>query len=234
MNKIDQPTIFMLHFAGGNTYSFNPISAFLKDFNLVTPELPGRGNRMNEALIKDFESAAEDLFFQILTKPKVTEYLIFGHSMGASLAVKLAAMLENIGRPPIATVVSGNAGPGTGKKKNTYLLNPPGFRAELEKLGGISEQIFEHEELFGFFEPILRADFEVVQKHPLQIKSVNTPIYAIMGSEEDTVSEISNWRKFTTAEFDYKVLPGNHFFLFDHCEKMAEIIRHCYKRYKIS
>lgn len=229
-----KPTVFMLHFAGGNCYSFNAINPFLKDFDLVAPELPGRGIRMNEILLRDFESAAEDLLWQILNKSHAAQYLIFGHSMGASMAVKLAAMLENMGQPPLAIVVSGNAGPGTGKKEKTYLLNHSGFRMALEKLGGISEQIFEHEELFGFFEPILRADFEIIQKDPLQIKSVNTPIYAVMGSQEDTVSEIHNWRKFTTADFDYEVLPGNHFFLFDHCERIAEIIKECYNKYKLS
>jgi external thioesterase TEII len=226
-----KPTLLMLHFAGGNCYSFNPFNPFLKEFNLVMPELPGRGKRMNEALLKDFELAAEDLFQQVLKMVQTSAYLIFGHSMGASMALKLAGMLEGIGRPPAAIIVSGNAGPGTGRKEKTYLLDNSGFKAELSRLGGISSQVLDHEELFSFFEPVLRADFEIVHKQPLHVTPVNIPVYAVMGSEEDTVSKIHNWEKYTTAGFDYEVLPGNHFFLFEHSGRMAEIIKSCYHRY---
>ncbi|RAJ26905.1 thioesterase II family protein [Pedobacter cryoconitis] len=229
-----KPTLLMLHFAGGNCYSFNPFNSFFKEFNLVIPELPGRGKRINEALLKDFELAAEDLFQQVIKMVQAPEYLIFGHSMGAAMALKLAGMLEGAGRPPAAIIVSGNAGPGTGRKEKTYLLDDAGFRAELEKLGGISRQVFDDEELFSFFEPILRADFEIVDKQPLHVAPVNVPVYAVMGSEEETVSKIHNWEKYTTAGFDYEVLSGNHFFLFEHSGRIAEIIKSCYHKYALS
>ena len=49
-----KPQLFLLHFAGGNKYSFNFLKKYLESaFELVSIELPGRGDRMSEKLITD-------------------------------------------------------------------------------------------------------------------------------------------------------------------------------------
>lgn len=50
-------------------------------------------------------------------------------------------------------------------------------------------------ELFNFFEPILRLDFEIVeQEHEsLSVEKINYPIFSVMGSEEKNVCNITNW-----------------------------------------
>lgn len=53
---------------------------------------------------------------------------------------------------------------------------------------------------------------------------INTPIYALMGTEEETCSEIENWKIFTDSDFRYNVLKGNHFFIYPHSDQIAMIL----------
>ena len=66
MTEQQKPQLFTIHFAGGNCYSFN----FLKQhfdpyFEVVALELPGRGKRMTEPLLKDAQDAANALFLEL-------------------------------------------------------------------------------------------------------------------------------------------------------------------------
>jgi surfactin synthase thioesterase subunit len=112
-----------------------------------------------------------------------------------------------------------------------YLMEPELFMKELELLGGISPEFMENPELFNFFEPILRADFEVAERNGMSNElPVKSPLFALMGTEEERVGEISNWRKFTLGTFGYEVLEGDHFFINRHPQKLAGIISSCYHR----
>lgn len=228
---INRPQLFMLHFAGGNCYSFRFLATLLKDFEVITPELPGRGKRMDEPLLNNFDQAALDLYGQLVKRLKPVPFLIYGHSMGAYLALRVAGMLEKVGWPPSYLIVSGNAGPGAGdSSKKRYLMKGGAFISELKALGGIPEELLDDEEVFRFFEPVIRADFEIAEENNMQQEpAINTPLYAIMGSQEEAVEQLSNWGRFTKAHFSYEILEGNHFFIYKHPQRLADIIRHCHK-----
>jgi external thioesterase TEII len=73
--------------------------SFLREFDVIPLELPGRGRRMVEDLLKDFDMAAEDIYNQLTAKLSSDRFLIYGHSMGAYLALRVANMLEKAGPP---------------------------------------------------------------------------------------------------------------------------------------
>jgi surfactin synthase thioesterase subunit len=230
-----KPQLFLLHFAGGNYYSFQSIVPLLRDFEVIPLELPGRGKRISEPLLKDYALAAQDFYDQIINKLTTASFLIYGHSMGAYLGLTVANMLEKIGRPPAYLFVSGNPGPGITDSKNRYLLEYDEFVNELREMGGVPEEIIENKDLFDFFEPILRADFEIVEKYPLSTTHVTSaPLYAMMGSRENKVEEITNWGRFTRGSFNHEVLEGDHFFIFKHPNKIAHIIRYNYEQAIVS
>ncbi|HEU4555731.1 MAG TPA: alpha/beta fold hydrolase [Chitinophaga sp.] len=230
MNK---PKLFLLHFAGGSVYSFQFLKSYLPEFEFIPLELPGRGKRVKEKIIKDFELAAEDIYHQIVAHTGVKDFLIYGHSMGAAIALKVANLLEKAEKFPSCIIVSGSPGPGVRDNKKRYLLEKGDFKEELKRIGGMPEEVLSNDELFSYFEPLLKADFEVVEKSDLLpfYAPVETPIYAIMGSEEENVVNIGNWKRFTSAHFVAEVLNGDHFFINNHAERIAEIIKSCYRRY---
>jgi surfactin synthase thioesterase subunit len=220
----------MLHFAGGNRYSFQFINHLLKDFDVMPLELPGRGRRVGEELLKDFDLAAYDLYNQITRCISNAPIIIYGHSMGACLALRVCYLLEQINTNPCCLIVSGNPGPGIKSDKKRYSLGKNDFIEELKLLGGIPSEVIQNEELLNFFLPVLRADFEIVENSNERVSEVlvNAPIYALMGSKEENCEKIFNWRRFTRSSFESKILEGDHFFIRQHTHEIAQIIRNSY------
>ena len=85
--------------------------------------------------------------------------------------------------------------------------------------------------LLAFFEPILRADFEINETNDFErLSPVRTPVYAIMGNKEMKVECITNWQQYTSAAFNAEVLSGDHFFIYNNAEKLASIIQSCHDK----
>lgn len=226
-----KPKLFLLHFAGGSRYSFQFMQPYLSAFEVIQTELPGRGRRMSEPLIQDFDAAAADLLQQIMPHLNGSPFFIYGHSMGALLSYKITAMLEAAGHFPHAMIITGNAGPGVAKNKEVYNFDKMAFKRELEELGGIPTEILHDDELFDLFEPILRADFKVAHVYDLEtVGPVQTPVYVMMGTEEENVDSISNWTKYTTGIFDSQLLEGGHFFIHHHVKAVTRCIESCYRK----
>lgn len=220
--------LFLLHFAGGNAYSFQFMLPYLNDFDVIQLELPGRSKRIKEALITEFDVAAQDIYQQIIAMQTSDDYLIYGHSLGSYLALRVTNMLQQANRSPAYLLVSGNPGPGIRDNKQRYLFEHKEFVEELRLLGGVPEEVFEHKELYDFFEPILRADFELAERNNMsEEKPVNCPVYAFMGSREEDVDKLCNWGKFTNSDFQFEVLEGNHFFIQNHPHRIAQVIKQC-------
>lgn len=229
MKKHIKNQLFLLHFAGGNSYSFEFLKKEIKDINAISLELPGRGRRHREELIKDKEQAIIDYYNQIKSLRNGMPYIIYGHSMGATIGLSVTAKLEAIGDKPNLLIVSGSAGPGVKEDKGFlyYQLDDLKFKDELIKLGGISKEIIDNQELIDFFLPIIRADFECLETSFFSEKGlkINTPLFALMGSEEETCNQITNWKKFTKKKLDYKLLDGNHFFIYEYATELANIFK---------
>lgn len=228
-SPMKKPVLYILHFAGGSCYSFLFMTGVLTNFHPVFLELPGRGRRMNEPLLKDFDAAARDIFNQIAGMQGKGDFIIYGHSMGAYLALRVTGLLERSGLPPVCLIVSGNAGPGMQDHHSIYRLERDMFMEKLEGLGGIPAELRENRELFDFFEPILRADFEIAERNSaVSDDPVQAPLFAMMGSLEEKADKISNWGRFTRSAFRYEILEGDHFFIYKHPERIAGIITDCY------
>lgn len=226
-----RPQLFVLHHAGGNSYSFKFLEPYLASFTVVCPELPGRGRRIREPLLSDFDLAAQDIYKQIIGKLDACPFFIYGHSMGGYLALRVCNLLERAGKLPGYIIVSGNAGPGLIFPRLRYLLTGAALKEELRRLGGVPDEVLDDEELFDFFEPILRADFEVAERHGLAWEPpMKAPIFAIMGDQEEKVLDIANWERFTLGGLTTEVVDGDHFFIHKHAERLAAIIRHCHDK----
>jgi external thioesterase TEII len=229
MNK----QLFLLHFAGGNKYSYNFLQKTItSDIEFIPIELPGRGERFKERLITEKKEAIDDLFLQIKRKRNGSPFIILGHSMGALLGLSVTRVLEEDDDFPEFFMALGNPGP---LKNHTiptrYNLDDTTFKKRISEMGGIPSEILENQDAFAFFSKIMRADFECIEKgqgfeNDVVIK---TPIYAMMGSEESLNTKIENWKGFTESQFHHSILPGNHFFIHDNGTEIGKLINHCFK-----
>ncbi|WP_459211964.1 thioesterase II family protein [Aquimarina rhabdastrellae] len=229
--------LFLLHFAGGNCYSYDFLRKKIGSYTFKTYalELPGRGKRFGEDLITDKIEAIEDYVSQICKLRNAEPYIIYGHSMGATLGLSVTKRMEEKGDAPVQLIVSGNAGPGAkekdenGKiieKEKRYLLPDNDFQDVLRELGGVPEEVLTNEELYEFFNPIIRADFQILEeKEGIEEEMIiKTPIHAIMGDQEKTSDQIENWKQFTISSFKNNILPGHHFFIYNQTKEIVNII----------
>lgn len=220
--------IFFLHFAGGNSFSYNFLAEQLKaDFDLHQLELPGRGKRMSESFLSSKTEAAEDYLKQIKERHNGEKFLIFGHSMGATLGLLVTELLEDEKKTPELLIVSGNAGPGSSDQKKRHLLEKDEFLQELKTIGGMPDEFFEHKDLMDLYIPILKSDFKICEEQAIESVKIETPIIALMGDREDSMSNVENWKNFTNGDFRYKILKGDHFFIHAHKEQIAKLINRC-------
>lgn len=222
------PQLYLIPFAGGNCYSFRHFSPYLDDFEVFSLELPGRGQRISEPLITNFELAVQDIYKQIKLTLNSNNYLIYGHSLGAQIAFKVSRLLEENGSKPSGIVLSGCSRPFK-KNEKRYSLPKDMFIKKLKLIGGIPDEVFSNEELFGFFEPILRADFQLSEESNLKKESpFSNPICAIMGDKEEGIEHIRLWESYTTSTFEYFIINGDHFFINQHPSEIAHIIKNFY------
>jgi len=218
--------VFILPFAGGNQYSFEFMKQFItKEIDVQVLELPGRGGRVEEPNITNFKEAVADYHRQFVELYDGDRFIIYGHSMGALISLFLSNALEEQLIIPELLLVSGHPGPGIEKQTQKYLMTDQELKEELRSLGGISEEVLDHKELFNYYGPIIRADFEILEKEELPSVFTQVAIHALMGSEEKHISDIENWQQFTSGNFTHEILLGDHFFIHKYPELIANRIK---------
>ncbi|WP_017496487.1 thioesterase II family protein [Flavobacterium sp. WG21] len=219
--------LFCFPFAGGSKYSFNLYLEYASEnIQLIPFDYPGRGARINEILLSNIDEIVEDVFKSI--KGQLNEqYAFYGHSMGSLVAYLLIKKLIKHNLPlPFYLFVSGAGGPSVLQPKERSTLPTDEFINELRTIGGSPESVLENSELIKFFEPILRTDFKSIETYSYEATTkFNIPISVIIGDQEGiSIEEAKAWGRETSLEVDIEVLPGHHFFIYEHHEKLMSLI----------
>jgi surfactin synthase thioesterase subunit len=219
--------LFCFPFAGGNAYSYRKIEAHLPaSIRPIPVELPGHGRRASEPLQTQLMELVADALAQLQGMLKGS-YAFFGHSMGASIAHELARRIVREGlTPPRHLFLSGRQAPSVPEKHHRWDLPKEEFLEMLRSLGGCPPEVLESEELMELFEPILRADFEAVETHVRKPATpIDIPISVFIGKRDEvTPEEAWYWQEETTQDVAIFCFPGDHFFLFDHSQEIADLI----------
>lgn len=219
--------LFMLPFAGGSKYAYWKYARHAPEGLHVFPiEIPGRGSRVNEPLFTNLDDMVADIYRQIegqLDQP----YALYGHSMGALLCYLLTQKIRDAGlQIPEHLFLTGCEAPAQPVIRDEYKLPTVPFKEKLRELGGCPEDVLNNEELFSFYEPIIRADFKAVASFVYRpSQRLDIPMTVLLGTE-DSVSEDSaeKWALETTHGIDMRYFPGDHFFIFNHEAEIMEII----------
>lgn len=230
--------MFCLPFAGGNKYSYRGYQQKAPaELNIIPIELPGRGARIQESLCTDVHALVTDVFNQLKNQLS-SPYVIYGHSMGTLVGYLLVHKMIKQALPlPQHLFFTGRMGPAVADtKKNRHLLAKEDFKNELRELGGVPEEVLSNQELFDFFEPVLRADFQIVDTYAHQVlEKLPIPISVAIGTEEEiTLAEAQAWQDETSFPIEVKVLSGAHFFIYDHEETILKWMLNHIKTSRVS
>ena len=221
--------LICLPYSGGSSFAFQPLAAYWpKNWQVFTATYSGRGHRIGEPLLMNMSDLLQDTWKQIkalVQKP----YVLFGHSLGSTLAYLLAHKAIDEGYlPPKHLFLCGTDAPSIlPKLPYRYLYSKKDFKTELNSYGGISKEILNDENAFDFFEPIIRADLQTVETWQyIERQPLNICATIITGTEETMKeAEILTWQKEFSTEVVFKKMKGKHFFLFDNPRQFVDLLR---------
>lgn len=220
--------LICLPHAGGSASYYFPVSTALSPgVDVVAVQYPGRQDRRHEPPVDDLRKLADLVVPEILPlldRPTI----FFGHSMGATLGFEIAVRLAAEGITPHALFVSGRRAPATVRDERVHLYRDAEFIADLRNLAGTDPQMFEDEQVVRMILPSLRSDYRAAETY----RWVPTPplacsIVALIGGDDPlvTVDEALAWADHTTAQFEFGVYPGGHFYLNDHAPAVLAHLR---------
>lgn len=221
--------LFCLPYAGGSAAVYRAWGRRLSDtLELHAVQLPGRGWRLREAPSRSLEGLAlriADAIVPLADRPIV----LFGHSMGAWLALLVARSLERRGIEPVALLVSGRQAPSLG------CVHPPlshldddQFVNEVQRrYGGIPAVIRADPDLLELLLPALRADLESLERYSHTAgPQLHCPVVALGGADDALVpvDALAAWAEETTARFEVETFPGGHFYFQDDPRPLLDFI----------
>ncbi|WP_338356175.1 thioesterase II family protein [Yeosuana marina] len=223
--------IFTFPFGGGNRYSYNFLKQYLdiKKFEWINFEYPGRGKRIKEPFLFDIDDIVEDMFQQVKNEIlKVgSDYLIFGHSMGALSGYLICHLIVRSGLPiPKGLIISGMTGPSFAKREKISHLPSNEFWAEIQTYGGLPREFTSQHGVRAFFEPVFRADLTAIESYKYRKQlPLNFSIDVFYGDKEKIdKEEVLGWEKESTNQVTINKLDGGHFFIYNHAKYIIDYI----------
>jgi pyochelin biosynthetic protein PchC len=214
------------HAGGSATYFFPFSQAMPPSVEVLAVQYPGRQDRRAEPCVEDLHELADLAYAEL--RPWVDRPLVlFGHSMGASVAFEVARRMERDGVRPVAVFASGRRAPSRWRDERGHQLSDNELIADLKRLAGTDSRMFGEEEVLRMILPSLRSDYKAAETYRLRSgPPLDTPVTALTGADDPqvTIEEAGAWGEHTAAGFTLRVFPGGHFFLNDHSEAIVQEI----------
>ncbi|MFC8669860.1 thioesterase II family protein [Streptomyces sp. NPDC057199] len=218
--KTSPPRLRLVCFphAGGTAQLFHGWPALLpSDVELLAVRYPGRQDRLAEPCVESMSELADrvtDALADHLDLPLV----LFGHSMGSSVAYEVATRLEaRHGISPARLLVSGRAAPHHARRTGLHDMDDDALIAGIRTLGDLGSEAFDIPELRELLLPPLRADYRLIESYrPAAPVPVRSPITAYVGTEDHGCvrEDVMAWAGLTTSgEFSLRAFDGDHFYL---------------------
>ena len=213
--------LFCLPFAGGGASSYREWSNKLpSDIEVVPVQLPGREDRLSEKPLQRMEDIVDRLIEALSPLMRDFPFALFGHSMGAIVALEVTRRLATTHGPvPCHMITSARAAP------HLPLRRPPIFnlsRKELERwlreLNGTPEAILSSTEMMDLLLPALRCDLQIDDTFRTTAEpTIACPLTVVGGlrDNEATPDELRGWSLYTSGSFALRLVDGDHFFPFN-------------------
>lgn len=218
-------------FAGGSASVFRAWPAWLPPtVELRAALLPGRERRVSDLphdRIATLVSELADVFAEFVDPP----FVLFGHSMGATVAYELTREMVARGLvPPAGLIVSGQRAPDVvDPHPHLHGLPDAEFVEAVRELGGTPPEVFAHPELVDLVLPALRADFTAVETYEWTPgPPIDIPLVAFAGDHDRVVepADVAGWTRHSTVSAEVVTFPGGHFFLTERTDDVARRAGH--------
>ena len=225
----NMPILFCFPFAGGTANFYDDLERSCFDkIKFIKLEYPGHGTRIKTPQCHTFEELISDLYpkiSEVLKKSPNTTYAMIGYSMGSiamfNMLIKISKELNN--RLPKCVFISAHRPTSMNMPQENV---DEWLKSKIIQIGGIDERLLENKTFWRIYLPIYRVDYRMIANYDFNSIKFSTEIPAVIFySEQDTsFIEMKNWENYFIGKVDYHKYEGQHFFIKQHYEEMAEVI----------
>jgi pyochelin biosynthetic protein PchC len=211
--------------AGGSARFYYPwLRELPTGIELLAVQYPGRDDRLDEPLLDRMDQLADPLADAVAEVADVP-LVLFGHSMGASVAFEVARRLDNRSSGLVRHLfVSARPAPFS----TAPALGPPPddetLVRELARLGGTDSALFDDPEIRATLLPAIRGDYRLIEGYRYRAgPPLSCATTAVVGSHDSEVPcrLAEGWQAATTGTFALRVMQGGHFYL---TERRSELV----------
>ena len=214
-----------LPFAGGSADAFRPCARGLAGTARVWGvDLPGRMRRLHEAPVANATDAVAEILAALRGIDGDRPLALYGHSLGAHLAMALALALEAEGRTPTA-VFLGASSPECAVR-DAAALDDAAVLGLLRGWGATPEEVFQDRELAALVVEVVRADLLLMDDLQKTLAPVDAPVVAFAGTRDAEVplAAAARWRRFARDFRGVRTIDAGHLFILDHAVRVAGMI----------
>lgn len=219
---VDAPRVRLvcLPYAGGTAPAFRSWPTWLPpDVEVIAVQYPGRQDRFAEPCAGEMADLVTPIA-QRLRHLTDAPLVVFGHSMGASVAYEVTVELERLNGSSAVNllVVSGNSPPHRTDSDDTHQLSDAELIEEVRRHNSSFTEALESPELVELLLPMIRADYRVSETYlRTNPAPVSAPVLACGGDADPDVdaADLADWSVVASGAFDTMTFPGGHFYLAD-------------------
>jgi len=223
-------TLLCLPYAGGNAAVYRAWPERLPRWAKAVPlHMPARGVRLRMAPVHRWQDLIGLLENDAVDAVGDAPYAIFGHSLGALVALELGhALWRRLGRAPVWLGVSACTAPG-GREREDHWLDCPQAEllAEMRSLSGTSDEVLANEELMALVMPMVRADFHLSGTYERRVRTpLPSAMLALAGTRDEEVAgqpaNVAAWADEVSGPFETAWLDAGHFFIDTHRDDVID------------
>ena len=200
--------------AGGSPTFFRGWSANLPGVEVQVACYPGRADRLPEEPSIDLVALARDIAVDVqgLGKRPVA---LFGHSLGAVIALEVALRLTQVGSGPLHLFASGSRDGTATRLTPRARPRPEDVERDLIRMGGTDPELLADPDFRDLVMPYLLADSEMYHGYANSPSGqLACPVSTIVGTS-DSDADMRPWAALTTGGVREHDVAGGHFYLIE-------------------
>lgn len=198
--------------AGGSAAFFRAWADALPGVEVHAVRYPGRAERIAEDLATDLVSMARDIA-QAVAPLADRPISLFGHSMGAAVALETARALEAADLPVAHLFASGSRDAPLPEPTEAAAEDPESLIEELTRLGGTDASVLDDPAFVELVLPYVLGDSRLFHAYRMTPEPIlSCPVSTIVGTADDN-ADLRPWAQLTRGPVTECDVPGDHFYL---------------------